>query len=590
MSIHRVDAFPTFESSEIAIDIETTVYAKKTSKSGDADPYTDRILSIQASDGVDTWILTDNYMSAIPLLVNPNIRKIGQGLIFDCTFLKRHLGVDTVNIHDTLLCERILRTGLDTGGNDLGSILARRLDIYVDKSKVESFYLHEGDFTYEQLTYMANDVLYLRKIREQQLQEISNLGMGKILALENTLLPVLVDMQLQGVNFNRDLWASHTHWMETELEKIKERVCSYLGLSYTPSLFGGMEIGMNLNSTDQVKSMLSKLDCPVTSTGEGTLQIYLEKEDTPELARKFIADILLWRGWEKLLTSNYPSYVNRITGRIHTKWNQIQADTGRFSSSNPNLQNIRKPTKGEPNFRHLFPPDEGCSYIVADYSQQEVRVMASISGDAKLIKACEDGDVYSAMASIAYNKPVKKGDPERDIVKTVVLADAYGQGAGSTAYKLGISIEAARKFKNEIHSTFSDMNKFFVGQGNFVVQRGYVKTLMGRRRWIKEAIGADKEHVHRYIRQAQNMPIQGSAADITKIAMLKVHDYLKQYEDSRKHIVFQVHDELVVQAPNDDAEEVLYNVVGAMEQAMLDVCPDVKPGVDAKVLPLWDKV
>lgn len=586
MDIQPVSTLPPLECACVGVDIETDGGVN-------SDPYRHRMVSLQVSDGQSVWILRDNYASAIPVLVNPEVLKIGHGLSFDLKFLNHGLGIETVTVYDTLMAERIITTG--TGiGNGLDDVLARRLGVLVDKTIRSQFANHRGEFTSEQLDYMARDVLYLLSLREQQLADIGKAGMGRVLALENSLVPIVAQMELDGVGFDRDLWNSHVGWMEERLEDIKKRVASYLGLTTLTTLFGTTEIELNLSSPDQVRvklnSLLEEQKLSLNSTKEEVLDEIKAKIPDACLAGRFISDLLEWRGWQKLITSGYDQYVNSVTGKIHTNWNQIQADTGRLSSSGPNLQNVRKPTQQEPNFRHLFPPDPGYVYAVADYSQQEIRVLAEASGDPDLIRAANDHDVYSSVGEIVYKKPTPKGSVERDRVKVGVLGDVFGSGPKNLARQLRVSIEEAMEVQRELRAGLPATYRWLEAQGQFMAQRGYAKSLLGRRRYVPGAVGASQDMFWHYRNIARNMPVQGTAADITKEAMVRYTCWAKEhgYRDAR--IVLTEHDELVVQVRRDQADMVLPQVVGAMESAMEDLCPRIKAGVDAAILERWDKV
>lgn len=581
MNIQQVSALPPIEKSTVGVDIETT--------GGYKDPYRDRILSLQVSDGETAWILKDNFVSAIPLLTNPDVKKIGQNLSFELKYFKHHLGIDTVNIYDTLMAERILTAGDLGRGNALDEILARRFGIFTDKSIRDQFKDHTGPFTQEQLEYMAKDVLYLERIREKQLVDIANLGMGRVLQLENALVPVVSQMELDGIGFDRELWFKNQRWVYEQIAELDQKISKYIQLPVIVPLFGNVEMGINLGSPDQVEEYLNRRGMQLTDTNEKTLIRKVISLDPASHEAVFIRDILKRRGLLKLLMK-YHEHVNPITGNIHTEWNQIKADTGRFSSSNPNLQNVKRPEKGEPNFREAFLPDPGCVFVIADYSQQEVRIMAQISHDEKLMRAAENSDVYSQMGEVVYNKPTPKGSKERDVVKTVILGDAYGLGAEATAERLGVTLERANEIKEDLRRSFPVLYGWFDQQGYKVAQYGYVETLLGRRRWVLDARGADQKALARYKRIARNMPIQGTGADTMKMAMVRFSDWLKENNYNDVRIKLQVHDELVVQSPPDKAEEIKYQLVGAMESCMAEVCPDVLPGVDAGISEKWSKV
>lgn len=588
MKIIECEVLPAIEAQVIGVDIETSS-VNRIGKRPIAEPYQDRIITLQVSDGETVWVLKNNFISAVPLLANPEVKKIIHNASFDWKFLKHHLAVETVNLHDSMLCERLLTAGT-MAGNGLGDVLARRVGVLTDKSIREDFSLTNGHLSSEQLEYVAKDVLYLPEIWRQQLKEIGITGMGRVLAVENAIVPVVSRMELEGVEFDRALWAKYVIELEQRMNAIKQRVADYMGITYMPSLFGGIEMELNLSSRDQIKAELEAMDVFLADTKEATLVEALTV-GYPAKADQFIRDILEWRGYEKMLGFDYPKYVNPITGRIHPSWNQIKADTGRFSCSDPNLQQVIKPEKGEwVNFRHLFPPKRGYKYIISDYSQQEPRILAEASGDPAMIKAANETDIYAAYGLPVYGHVAEKGSHERDQLKVAVLADAYGGGAGSLSRALGVSLEDAAKVQEKLHQAFPVARQWGSKQAQALAQRGYVTSLWGRRRYALDARGASRDDSHKFERMARNMPIQATAADIGKEAMRRFSEWSKENGYTECRIVLAVHDELVVQAPEHQAEEAKLGLEMAMLTAMEDICPNVKAGIEAGIRDLWEKV
>lgn len=591
-NIYQVDALPDLsDKSELAFDIETTRHDGKNS-----DPYRDRIVSLQVSDGNNVWVQRSNYMSASPFLTNPNIKKLAHNAEFDVKFLKHHLGgIEIENIHDTLLAERLIQSGKEGVGNGLDDVLARRVGVMTDKSIRDQFASHRGDFTEQQLEYMATDVVYLSEIRRQQLDEIGKAGMGRVLGLENSVVPIVAQMELDGVGFNRDLWKENLVWLENKKHDIKKHVASYLNIPSQVSLFDdSVEIGLNLNSTEQIKRTLNSMGIPIISTGEAIVQDTVDwcMENDPikyDTQIRFMLDVLEWRGFEKLIGYAYHTHINPITGNIHTSWNQLAAQTGRFSSSVPNLQQVRRPVEGEPNFRAMFIPDDGDVFVIADYSQQEPRVLAQLVGDPAMLKAASETDMYTAMGEPVYNRRITKKDPERTQLKIAVLAYFYGAYAKKLAYVLGVPLSEAEDFVNRLNAAFPKAIQNGLQRVQFVVQRGYMSSLYGRRCWLLGAMGATKDDMWRYRNQALNGPVQMTSADITKLAMQLFYRWTKENGYDRVRIRLQVHDEIVASCPAHQAEEVQYNLVAAMAMAMETICPDVKAEIESHIDTCWSK-
>jgi DNA polymerase-1 len=263
-----------------------------------------------------------------------------------------------------------------------------------------------------------------------------------------------------------------------------------------------------------------------------------------------------------------PTRVNATTGRIHTSYNQTGAATGRLSSTDPNLQNIpvRSP-RGEA-IRAGFVPGEGCLFLAADYSQIELRLMAHLSGDPAFIEAFQRGDdIHRDTAAIIFGVPVAQVTGEmRARAKTINFGTIYGQGAFALARQLGISQDEAKAFITQYFQRFAGVRTFLDRQVEIAREQGYVETLLGRRRYISDL--RDKNFNLRAFaeRTAQNTPLQGSAADLIKVAMRRIHDALRE-EKFETRMLLQVHDELVFEAPENEVERVTPLIKRLMEGA-----------------------
>lgn len=584
MNIQQVDTLPSMERSVLGVDIETsTLYAKKHS-----DPFRDRIISVQVSDGETVWVLQDNFRSLIPMLVNPEIKKLSHNAIFDLTFLNKQLGVETVNIYETLLAERVLHTGMNMN-HGLKDVLARRFGVFLNKETRDQFADHVGKLTQEQLEYAAADAYYLPKLRDEQLKDISKAGLGRIVALENSVIPVWVDMTLTGVGFDRTLWAQHEKWIAQRLEEIQLKMAGYLGLSRQLSAFGGVGLSLNLNSGDQVLPVLAARGIELEDFRHDTLVAASYRFDDP-----FLLDLLEYKSWVKMSQWSNPEYVHPVTGRIHAQWNPVKADTGRPSSSKPALQNVKRPEENQPNFRHLFVPAYGYSFGVFDFAQQEIRILADLSEDQGLIEATKAGDIYGELASGVYGKTITKKDPERFIMKTGLLSHFYRISNKSLAHKLGVSLQEAEKFRNVANGRFPKARAWGDQQVGSAIHRGFTTTAWGRRRYYPDALSATSGSLGqaaygRTEREAVNAPVQGTAADISKLAMQLFWSECKA-KGWDAHLVLAVHDELVVEMRSDQAEEVKEHVVKAMQSAMETICPKIVAGVDADIMCRWEKL
>lgn len=384
--------------------------------------------------------------------------------------------------------------------------------------------------------------------------------------LEIPLLRVLTRMEQAGIAIDADFFKGMRARLKRELDQVQEEIWKVAGTEF------------NLNSTPQLREILfERLGLPVlkkTKTGASTDASVLEElaADGHELPRL----LMEYRELEKLRSTYVdalPQLVNPRTGRIHTSFNQAVAATGRLSSSNPNLQNIPIRTPLGREIRKGFVAAEGTDFLAVDYSQIELRVLAHFSRDEAFVTAFTQGvDVHRQTASVIFDVPVDQvtGDM-RGQAKTVNFATLYGQGPFSLARQLGISRDEARRFIDTYFERFAGVRRYLDEQVEKARELGYVETLLGRKRFVPELQSRNWNIRQFGERIAQNTPIQGTAADLMKKAMIDVQDALDQAESGAR-ILLQVHDELLLEVPRGEVEEVRNLVVFRMEGALqLDV-------------------
>jgi DNA polymerase-1 len=335
--------------------------------------------------------------------------------------------------------------------------------------------------------------------------------------------------------------------------------------------------------------LFEKQQLPVlkkTKTGPSTdadvlAQLAMMGHDLPRL-------ILEYRELQKLKSTyldTLPATVDPGTGRIHTSFNQTGAATGRLSSSDPNLQNIPVRTPRGEAIRASFVPAVGWIFVVADYSQIELRLMAHLSGDPAFIEAFrQGGDIHRQTAALIFGVPAEQVTPEmRGRAKTINFATIYGQGPFALSRQLGVSQEDAREFIARYFARFAGVREYLDRQVALAREQGYVETISGRRRYIPE-IRDRNFNIRAYgERTAQNSPLQGSAADLIKIAMIGIHRALEEQRLAAR-LLLQVHDELVLEAPPEELGTVVALVREHMEGA---AALDVPLVVDVGTGPNW---
>jgi DNA polymerase-1 len=381
-------------------------------------------------------------------------------------------------------------------------------------------------------TVLALQKVFAEPLREQSLEPL-------LRDIEIPLIAVLVDMEWAGIRIDAGVFETLSRQLGIDLRSLESRITQAAGGE------------LNLNSPRQLAQLLfDKLQLPIlkkTKTGPSTDADVLEQ--LAELGHEVPRLIMEYRELEKLRSTYVqvlPERVNRLTGRIHTSFNQTGAATGRLSSSDPNLQNIPIRTPRGEEIRRGFVPAAGSVFLVADYSQIELRLIAHLSEDAAFIQAFrQGGDIHRQTAAIIFDLPVESVSSEmRGQAKTINFATIYGQGPFALARQLGITQDEAKAFIAQYFQRFSGVRAYLDRMVQTARDRGYVETIFGRRRYIPEI--RDRNFNVRSFgeRTATNSPVQGSAADLIKLAMKNIHGAIRERGITGR-MLLQVHDELV---------------------------------------------
>jgi len=395
-------------------------------------------------------------------------------------------------------------------------------------------------------------------------------GLEETATLENDLVPVVAQMEYIGVGFDHEQWRRVVDAEMPVMEAAKRETLLALKLdNYTVTLFGGDVGGLNLNSTPQVLDALRKAGVRVNSTQAPVLLAYVERH--PEAA-SIVKPLLRYREVMHKIGFDYPKYVNSATGRVHTSYWQAHAATGRFSSRHPNLQNVPYDLK----YRLLFVAHPGWQLMTADWSQQEARIAAIITGDEALIKACRESDVHMAIAIILYGAPIK-----RRTAKNCTFGVIFGAGAEKTAETAGIPLAEATDAVYRIKRKFPTAMEWGTRQVSLLEERGYTVTLGGRRRWFVHHSDDDS-----FYAEARNTPIQGTGVDMLKRSMVNIAQAFRE-RGLRSRLVLTVHDELVTEIPDDELGVAPAIVVQEMEAAGQYYLPGIPTPVDWRINRTW---
>jgi DNA polymerase I len=516
------------------------------------------------------------------LLADPSVPKAGHNIKFDWQVL-RGAGVELGGVaYDSMLASFVIDPGRRSHGIDTLALehLGRTMETYADvagKGRREvpfaelSVMRAAAYCGADSTTVLALHDFFAPRLREAALEPL-------LAEIELPLVEVLADMEWTGIGIDRAVFERLSGELGTDLARLEREIAAVAGTE------------LNLNSPKQLATVLfEKHQLPVlkkTKTGPSTDADVLEQ--LADMGHELPRLILEYRELQKLKSTYVdalPLEINAQTGRIHTSFNQTGAATGRLSSSDPNLQNIPVRTARGESIRRGFVPAAGSVFLVGDYSQIELRLMAHLSGDPGFIEAFrQGGDIHRQTAALIFGVPPEQVTGEmRARAKTINFATIYGQGAFALSRQLGISQDDAKAFIARYFERFAGVRAFLDRQVQLAREQGYVETLFKRRRYIPE-IRDRNYNLRAYAeRTAQNSPLQGSAADLIKLAMVRAHRELKNRRlESR--MLLQVHDELVFEVPTAEVETMRELVRTCMETvATLDV-PLV---VDIGVGPNW---
>jgi DNA polymerase-1 len=500
------------------------------------------------------------------LLEDAAVPKAAHNVKYDVQVLRR-AGVAVAGVvFDSMLASFVLDPSRRSHGIDSLSVefLGRTMTQYTDLTGKGKQQLPFAEVAVARAAaYCGADSATVLLLHEHFAPELERAALSPLLAeIEMPLIPVLTDMEWTGIAIDAATFVDLGRALTRDLDTISQEI---------QQAAGGKEL--NINSPRQLAVVLfEEQGLPVlkkTRTGPSTDAEVLEQ--FAEMGHALPKLILRYRELQKLKSTYVdvlPLAVNGATGRIHTSFNQVGAQTGRLSSSDPNLQNIPVRTLRGEGIRRGFVPAAGWKFVVADYSQIELRLMAHLSGDPAFIEAFRQGhDIHRQTAAIIFGVPLDLVSSEmRARAKTTNFGIIYGQGPFALSRQLGISQEEAKQFIGDYFTRFAGVRAYLDHQVELARQQGYVETLFGRRRYIPEV--RDRNFNIRAFgeRTAQNTPLQGSAADLIKIAMVRIHRALPE-QGLRARMVLQVHDELVIEAPVDEAERAAALVKRHMEGA-----------------------
>ncbi len=549
----------------IAIDVEAN----------SLEPYTGTLLLVQISDDEISYLFDARKVKFKEIqlykeiMENKKVIKLFQNGKFDYKYLKIHTGVSVNNIFDTLLAEGVL-----TAGKNLRLGMKEIVERYfgagvIDKTLQMSFanMSPNAKFTKDQLRYAGTDTLILFPIFELQYKLLQKEGLLNIAKLEFAVTTVVAEMELRGIFLDKEKWKGIIRNLEHKRNEIainfQEAVRTYYSSSKL-DLFGNYADAININSQVQLMDLFNnRLKLNMPSTGTNILLTYSSNPVVNLLSE--------YRKYEKLISSFGESVlekINKKTKRIHPEFQQMRTATGRFACANPNIQQIPRNSEEAP-FRECFNPAPGYKLVVSDYSSFEMRILADLSGDEKMITALKDGlDIHSYTAALMFDKEYtqdfKKLYPElRQMAKPIGFGLMYGMGPvgliGRIKQETGkeISVEESEDLINRYFKSYPSVKEFLDKMAKDAVRNGWSSTPAGRKRWYDKPERTDPEFrrkISSIERQAKNHPIQGTNADAIKYALVFVQEKM-QREGIDGGIVSTVHDEIVCEVREDQADD-----------------------------------
>jgi DNA polymerase-1 len=518
-----------------------------------------------------------------PWLTDPTMPKLGQNLKYDMHIFSSY-GIQLKGIvHDALLQSYVLESHRP---HDMDNLALRHLDVktisydeitgkgasricfdQVDIERASQYAAEDAD-----ITLQLHEYLYPQIAEDIKLDYVYR-------SLEMPVMEILFEIERNGVLLDLQLLAAQSRELGEKMLALEDRACAIAGQPF------------NLNSTKQIQEVLfERLKLPVLKKTPGGVPS-TDEDVLQRLALDYpLAKVLLdYRGLAKLkstYTDKLPRMVDSATGRVHTNYAQAVAVTGRLASNEPNLQNIPVRTAEGRRIREAFIASPGSCLVSADYSQIELRIMAHISQDAGLLNAFAAGeDIHRATASEVFGIPLEMVSGEqRRYAKIINFGLIYGMSEFGLASQLGIDRAAARAYMDRYFARYPGVANYMRDTRETARKTGRVETVFGRRLWLAEINSSNGMRRQAAERAAINAPMQGTAADIIKLAMIAVHGWLVR-ENLRSKLIMQVHDELVLEVPNGELEMVKYQLPKLMGVAKLDVPLLVEVGVG----PNWEQ-
>jgi DNA polymerase-1 len=510
----------------------------------------------------------------VPFFENENIEKIGQNLKYDLKILSKYGVTVKGKLFDTMIAHYLInpdmRHNMDILAETYLKYSPKSIETLIGKKGKNQISMREVALE-EIKEYAAEDADITLQLKELFTSELDKTETKKLFdEIEIPLVSVLADMETEGIRLDVEFLSAMSKEMDVEIKSLEEKIYETAGEKFnlaSPKQLGDILFDkLKIGGVKQKKTKTGQY-----ATGEEVLT-YLAN-DNP-----IVKQILDWRQMVKLQSTYIlalPEQVDKKTLRVHTDYMQTVAATGRLSSNNPNLQNIPIRTERGRQIRKAFVArDENHTLISADYSQIELRIIAALSGEENMIAAFQNGeDIHRATAAKVFDVALEDVSREqRSNAKTVNFGIIYGVSAFGLSNQTSLSRSESAALIEAYYKTYPRLRSYINEQIEFAREKGYVQTILGRRRYLKDINSANAVVRSGAERNAVNAPIQGSAADVIKIAMINIHKKLKE-ENWKSKMLLQVHDELVFDVHNDELEKIQPMIKHEMENAFKMAVP-----------------
>ena len=510
-----------------------------------------RLLQLATPDEtfvIDTFETKD--LSPLVEILEDGPVKVFHNSKFDYQFLFAEYGVRVQPIFDTMLAAQLLDGGEQGASYALTAVAERYLDEEVDKSVQREDW--SGELSGRQIEYAARDAEILLPLRERLAQALEEEKLKLVSGIEFSAVAALAEMELAGIKLDVEKWQALTETVRKRRDRAAEELEAHFPEPDGVLPLEGLGPRLNLNSPQQITDAFRSLGIELPDTKVWTLL----KVEHP--AAK---DLLRYRELQKKLGTyleTYANYIHPETGRIHANFLQCRVPTGRLACTNPNVQQIPH----EDEFRSCFVAEQGNTLVIADYSQIELRILAEVSEDPEFVRAFREGeDLHRLTAATMYGVEMEEvSKDQRSDAKRINFGLMYGRGAKSLSAQLGTDEARGRQLIDEYFANYPKVQRFLQSTANKASRDRTLRTLAGRVRKFGRNSGVDDKGAMR--REAMNYPIQGSSADIAKLALAYIR---KELEDLDARLINSIHDEFVVECAEELAEE----VSGRMRRAMI---------------------